>query len=616
MKLEKVLANLNSFEKNAFLKIIDGILAKEPKNAAAIDRVLSDSSRDLKNMDNINVAKVFALVEDEFMDYIRCEFGRSSSQLDILVDIISRDGNSIIKQDWFARLYEKELGLFDSKLKSFQAGMTSEKSELSKQRLRDYSIYLECLRTAYENDGLNNLDSKVTEDEQSILRTLAVQMGLSQEEVKLIKYQILPVQKMAIDEVINELRAIGVIFYSKKNNLVYVADEMVRLLRMLRGKEVADKLFRRVLRCFREPLINQICKQHRIDWRLPLEEKIKEIIKEGVSFTGVLMNDVHKEGTSLSDKKKFINELCDTGLKISPPLKGVLIEEKVANLIKYLDEVERDERVSISIDGYDKLLRELAEVLPEITSKLRVVFELQEERIMNSGYLLDYNIKPRDILELLEQEELTRFCEAKSIKARGDLISNILEAFKDSENLYLENYENIGMRNVTSLKENGIVIKEAELGVKFEELTKKLFGVLGFNVDEEFRKKLNTSKDNIDIVLNLGNNDLILVECKTVKESGYNKFSSVSRQLKAYVNLAKHNDFRVIKFLLVAPDFSDEFVKDCGLEYELNLSLITASTLKKIAEGFKLTKHKQFPHNLLLRDVLIQEDRVLKAIER
>ena len=48
-------------------------------------------------MDNINVSKVFALVEDEFMEYIRCEFAHSASQLDILVDIISRDCNSIMK---------------------------------------------------------------------------------------------------------------------------------------------------------------------------------------------------------------------------------------------------------------------------------------------------------------------------------------------------------------------------------------------------------------------------------------------------------------------------------------------------------------------------------------
>lgn len=616
MKLEKVLANLNSFEKNAFLKIIDGILAKKPKNAKAIDEVLSDSSRDLKNMENINVTKVFALVEDEFMEYIRCEFTHSTSQLDILIDIISRDGNSIIKQDWFSRLYEKELKAFMSRLEEFKTGMESGKSELGPQRLRDYRIYRECLHTAYHNDEQNNLDRKVTDDEQSILSTLSDQLALSQEEVKLIKYQILPVKACAIDDVINELRAIGVIFYSKKNNTIYVADEMVRLLRILRGKEVADKYFRRMLRSLREPLINQICKQHRIDWRLPLDAKIKEIINGGVSFTGILMNDVHKDGTTLSDKKKFLNELCDTGLKITPPLKGVLIEEKIGNLIKYFDDVEQDERVGISIDGYEKLLREVEEVLSDVPQRLRQIFELQEERIMHTGYLLDYNIKPRDILELLSNEELVKFCESKGVKTRGDIITNILDAYKDSENLYLENYENIGARNLSVLKENGILIKEADLGIKFEDLTKKLFGVLGFNVDEAFRKKLNTTKDNIDIVLNLGNNDLILVECKTAKDSSYNKFSSVSRQLKAYRDLAKHNDFRVIKFLLVAPDFSDDFVKDCGLEYELNLSLITASSLKKIAESFKSTKHKTFPHNLLMRDVLIQEDRVLKAIER
>ena len=65
-----------------------------------------------------------------------------------------------------------------------------------------------------------------------------------------------------------------------------------------------------------------------------------------------------------------------------------------------------------------------------------------------------------------------------------------------------------------------------------------------------------------------------------------------------------------------APEFSDDFIKDCGLEYELNLSLITASSLMKILVGFKNSKMKVFPHNLLMRDVLIQEDRVLKAIAR
>ncbi|HCS19550.1 MAG TPA: hypothetical protein DIW47_03120 [Bacteroidetes bacterium] len=268
----------------------------------------------------------------------------------------------------------------------------------------------------------------------------------------------------------------------------------------------------------------------------------------------------------------------------------------------------------MSVDGYDRLVRELDENLKGLNQLVRSEFELQEEHVLKSAYLLDYNIKPRDILELIPEKELAEFCKFKEIKTRGDEILNILEAYKDADNLYLENYENIGFRNLLGLKESGLIVKEAELGVKFEELTKKIFHLLGFNVNEELRKKLNTNKDLIDIVLDLGNNDLILIECKTIKESGYNKFSAVSRQLKSYTTLAKHNNYKVIKSLLVAPDFSDDFIKECGLEYELNLSLITASTLIKILGAFKSSKHKQFPHNLLMRDVLIQEDRVLKAI--
>lgn len=617
MKLEKILDNLNSFEKNSFLKIIDSIVAERPKNAKAVDKILSNSTKDLKNIDNINVAKVFDLVEDEFGECVRDEFVNTTSQLDILIDIVIRDGNSIMKQDWFSRLYEKELQSINKKIKDFKAIIDSEKpSNISDQRQRDYKIYRACLQTAYHNDDNNNLDRKITTDELSILLTLSSQLSLSQEEVKLINYLIVPVKKLEIDTIINDLKSLGIIFYSKKTSTIYVADEVIRILRKVRGKEVADKFFRRTLRLLREPQINLICKEHQIDWRLPLDQKIKEIIHEGISFSGIFTDDMHKEGTNLTDKKKIINDLCDKGLKISPSLKGTLLEEKIANLIAYFEDIERDEKVGISIDGYEKLLIDMGEILPKLNQQLKVEFELQDENVLRSNYLLDYNIKPRDILEIVTEKELEVFCNAKDIKTRGDLILNILEAYKDAENMYLENYENIGFRDLSTLKENGITIKESDLGVKFEGLTKTVFHKLGFNVDEKLRKKLNTTKDKIDIVLNIGNNDLILVECKTVKESGYNKFSAVSRQLKAYAELAKKNEFKVIKSLLVAPDFSDDFVKDCGLEYKLNLSLISASSLIKILEGFKISKHKNFPHNLLMRDVLIQEERVLKAIIR
>ena len=616
MKLENILNHLNSFEKNSFLKIIDSTLADKPKNVKEVDKILNDTSRDLKNVDNINVAKVFSLVEDEFAEYVKSEFVNTSSQLDILIDIIIRDGNCIMKQDWLARLYETELKKLDKKLKDFKNAIEQDKSEIDEQRQRDYRIYKACLNTAYNNDAENNATRKITSDEQSIIFTLSQQLGLSQDEIKLINYLIVPVQKLPIDEVINDLKSIGVIFYSKKTSTIYVADELVKVLRKVRGKDVADKFSRRMLRLLREPQINLICKKHNIDWRLPIDQKIKEIINGGISLSDVFINDIHKDGTKLTDKKKFLIDLCDNGLKISPSLRGATIEEKLASLISYFEEVQKDEKVGISIDGYEKLLIEIGETLPNLNQLLKNEFELQDEKVLKSHFLLDHNIKPRDILEVVPEIDLDKFCKERGIKTRGDLILNILEAYKDAENLYLENYENIGFRNLNKLKDNGIQIKEAELGLKFEDLTKTIFSKLGFEVDEKLRKQINTNKDQIDIILNLGNNDLILVECKTSKESGYNKFSTVSRQLKSYSDLAKRNNFKVIKSLLVAPEFTDEFIKDCGLDYELNLSLITASSLVKIMEGFKNSKHKQFPYNLLMRDVLIQEDRVLKAIDK
>lgn len=617
MKLELILDQLNSFEKNSFLKIINDIISDHPKNSKDINQILSsDTDRNLKNIDNIHIAKVFHLIQAEFSECIRKEFLNTTSQLDILTDIIIRDGNCLMKQDWFSRLYEAEIKHIKKKVKALENSFEDNKSEIEEQRKKHYKIYKACLQTAYTNDDEHNSDRKITTDELSILLTLSSQLELSQEEIKLINYTIIPIQKHPIDTVINDLKNIGVLFYSRKHGTVYVADEIVSVLRKIRGKEVADKFFRRVLRLLREPQINLICKKHNIDWRQPYEQKIREIITEGISFSGVLSNDIFKDDTTLTDRKNAINDLCDKGIGITPSIGGATLEDKIANLINYFEETEKDEKVGISVDGYEKLLIDLNETLPKLNAQVKGEFQLQAENVLKSNLLLNHNIKPRDILELISPQDLEKFCKARAIKTRGDFISNILSVYKDSENLYLENYENIGNRNLIALKENGIRLREGELGIKFEQLTKMIFTKLGFHVDEKLCKKLNTRKDKIDILLNLGNNELILVECKTVKESGYNKFSTVLRQLKAYINLVKINDYKVIKTLLIAPEFSDDFVSDTELETELNLSLITTASLFNILNGFKESKHKKFPHVLLMRDVLIKEDRIIKAIQK
>jgi hypothetical protein len=614
MKLEKILDKLGSIEKNSFIKIIDNIISKNPKNIKEIEKILISADKGLKSVDNQNISNIFDLTSNDFSKYIECEFQEVASQLDILIDIIIRDGNYIMKQDWFSRLYENEIKNLKTKIKALNTELESEKSELSEDRKRDYRIYKACLSTAYNNDKDNNREAKITSDELSIILTLSKELSLSQEEIKLINYTILPIKKSDIQEVINSLKNIGVIFYSKKDSTIYVADEMVRLLRKIRKKEVAEKFSRRTLKLLREPIINQIAKNHNIDRKLNYSQKIEGIIKEGVLFTNLLSTEIYKDGITLTEKKKTLNELCEKGLNINT-LKGNTLEEKINSLIEHFENVEKDEKIGISLDGFEKLLTELNQSLPILNKQLKDHYELQDEYVLNASFLLDYNIKPRDILDLIIKEDLSKFIKDNGIKQRGDDLLNILEHYKDVENLYLENYENVGYRNLNLLKENGISIKEGELGSKFEELTKVIFKGLGFNVDEKFKTKLNTNKDMIDILLNLGNNEVIIVECKTSKEKGYNKFSSVSRQLKSYQNLALKNNLRIVKILLIAPEFSDDFVSDCGMDTEMNLSLISASTLLNIFDSFKISKYQEFPH-VLFRDVLINEERILKALSK
>lgn len=615
MKLEKILDKLGSLEKNSFIKIIDNIISKNPKNIKEIEKILISVDKGLKSVDNQNVSNIFELTSNDFSKHIECEFQEVTSQLDILIDIIIRDGNCIIKQDWFSRLYEKEIKNLNTKIKILNTEFENEKSELSVERKRDYRIYKSCLTTAYKNDVVNNREPKITSDELSIILTLSKELGLSQEEIKLINYTILPIKKLEMPDLINSLKNIGIIFYSKKDNIIYVADEMVRLLRKIRKKEVAEKFCRRTLKLLREPIINQIAKIHNMDRKLTYSEKIEKIIKDGVSFTSLLSSEIYKDGITLTEKKKTLNELCEKGLNINN-LKGSTLEDKINSLIEHFENVEKDEKVGISLDGYEKMLKELNQSLPKLDKQLKDQYELEDDCQINASFLLDYNIKPRDILDLLIKEDLSKFIKDNRIKQRGEDLLNILEHYKDVENLYLENYENVGYRNFNLLKENGISIKESEIGLKFEELTKLIFKGLGFNVDEKFKNQLNTNKDMIDILLNLGNNEVIIVECKTSKEKGYNKFSSVSRQLKSYQNLALKNNLRIEKILLIAPEFSDDFVTDCGMDTEMkNLSLISASTLSHIFESFKASKYQEFPH-VLFRDTLINEELILKALSK
>ena len=616
MKLEKILEKLNSLEKGQFLKIINNLSSAE-KNNPQLEAILNRSDSNLKNADAVQVAQAFEALSERFVDFIMDDYTKVSSQLDILLNIITRDGNCIMRLDWFARLYEDEIKKQKKAIDAFKADVTADKPTMDILRVRDYKIYAACLKTAYYNDTVSNFTPKITSDEQSILDSLAKALELSQDERTMIKYSVLGIKKAGtIDDVIAELKEKGLVFLSKKNNVVYVADEVVSLARRIRGRELADKYFRRVLLQIKEPQINMVCRKHGIDNKLPYNEKIELIISSGVSLSDVLKEDIHKPDSKLNDRKKIITELCDDRLAISPSIKGLTLDDKVDNLIGYFNKQFKEEKLGISAGGFDRLLMDLNEFVKGANKTIRSTFQIQEEDVMHGEFLSDYNIMPRDVLELFPIDALIGLCNARQIKTRGNVVDNILASYKDSENLLVENYESIGFRDINALKDSGIVITESELGSTFEDVTKYIFGKLGLDVDEKLRKKLNTDKDKMDILIRTGENSVVLVECKTVKESGYNKFSAVSRQVKAYKNLLEKNDYHVDRIIIVAPDFSEDFIADCGDEFALPITLLKAGSLTAIYNTVKSTGVSRFTLQMFARDILVQEDRIIRALKK
>jgi hypothetical protein len=608
MKLLKILDLTNQTEKNSFIKNLITIMNKDDNEDAQIEQI--------RNATNENIVKIFKMefVQIEFQKQIQNALAYNFN-LDILIDIIIRDGNCIMSRDWLHKLYTKEITSIESEKAKFNIVLEDEKkSNIDVNRKRDYLIYRECVKTAYTNDEAQNRECTITHDELSILNTLSQNLDLSPAETRNIYYSVLPLNKMDIDTIIKYLKDLGLLFYSRKRLEVYIPEETVSILRRLKGYEIASKHFRRILKVLKDSQISLVCRKHDIDRTLSREEKIKAIIEKGLNVRTTLNQGIFKENTTVTEKKEFLNELIEKKMKLTFPSKGVMLKDKISNIITHFNTIEKDDKIGIANEGYEKLLKDINTFIPETNEIVKTEFEIQGDYILRFDLLLDYNIKPRDVLDLINKPTLVLFCKNQQIKHIGNLVDNILEAYRDTESLYIENFHLISNRDYNGLKDNGINIKESELGIVFEKITKSMFHKLGFVIDEKLKTTINDKKNKLDIVLRINDKEIIIVECKTHKDKEFNKFSSVFRQVKAYHKKAEDSGFKVIKSLIIASDFSDDFINECELDFELNLSLITAKTMLNILEAFKQSRHQAFPYKLLMKDVLINESRIIKAI--
>lgn len=616
MRLIKVLDIVNQIEKSSFLKILDGFCLDLRKEKPKIDKILAEGAGEIKKVDDTNIVDLFNLLSDQYYAHLEERIQFSDYHLDILVDVLIRDGNSIMSREWFSRLYNDQLSKLRTNIKTFSSQLTQEKSDISPERKRDYLIYQTCVKTGYENDLLRNREEYLSWEEKSILQSLARSLELSNEEIRWISYSVIPPSKFNIDDIITELKESGIIFYSRKNSIVYVPDEIIWLLRKIMGIEIPNKFLRRILRNLTDPEINMVAKKHTIQKGLTRNNKIQEILAQGVNVSDLLVNEIFKVDIPKSKRAIRIQTLMEKDLEIKLPSYGRSLEDKVHKVIQYFNNVEKDESMSLPRDGYDKMLKDLKKKIPRLNNRVKKEFQLQPEDVLIPELLNDYTIKPRDILYLLTKDEIRGFCRSMNIPSRGTLVSNVLKNYRNIDDLFIENYELVGGRDLKALRERSLEVKESELGILYEKLAKKIFSQLGFDVNESLRKSLSTQKHQMDIVLDLGKQDVIIVECKTKKDKQYNQYTAISRQLKSYQQLCQNKGYHVLQVLVIANDFSQEFIGECEYDYEINLSLLTSVGLKTILNGLKESRHIELPVRLLLKDGLLDADRIVRVLNK
>jgi len=508
MKLLKIVNTCNQIEINPFYKVLNEIISQIDEKIELEKKTDAEHFVKAFNQPTIN-----QLYKKRLQSALN-----NNLLLDLITDIFIKDGNSIMSRDWFNDLFRLEIKELRATISDFRKLFNDEGNPFDSdpKRIRDYKTFKACVQTAYSNDLSFGTAEKITLDELSILQTLKNSLGLSNEEARGIYYLIVgekELEHLDIDKIITMARDECTLFHIRKQNTIFIPDEFISILREIKGISLPDKFTRRILKALQDKQINMIKKNHGIR-ESERHHKIEAIIKQGINIYDILSEEIFPTDEKIPARMEVLKDLIENKLEIHLSSTGRTISDRISNLVEYFNEQDSDSNIGIARDGYEKMIRDLVTFNGEIDSLIRAEFQIQKNVELSAENMLDYSIRPRDILYLLPQVMLVEFCAHLSLSYRGkNKVNVILGNYKNQKNLHLENYILIANNDMAGLKNQGI--NDINVGTEFENVTKTIFNQLGFNVNEELRGNTNSNKEKADIILDLGDGKIIIVECKS-----------------------------------------------------------------------------------------------------
>ncbi len=612
MKLSQVLSQINQIERSKFVSCLDRIRTEAIKKDSSLEDKFSPGGQ-LKSASGSEITELFSAVTTHFSDYLREQLSLGGPQIALLINILSRDGNAIARQTWIESLYGEEHERLANLSKAISKEIDECENTNEYSRGQRFSIYRACFKVAYENDYRLNREAKVTDDERTILNVLAERLGMSVNEAFAVEHLEVPVPATNIQDALNVLREIGVVFIDKRKSEVLVADEIVDILRAIQNKELADKYTTRILRSLTDAELATAMRKHGEKSRgTTRQEKIKWVSHSGISIRNILSKDIYSDENT-NQKKERLKELIED-LNLSVDKLGTKLDDRIDVLVNALTNGSEAEFNILSASGFGELVGSLKETTPSVLDRIRDEFEIEPNEDLDPERLRSLSISPLDILYLYGNDEIKVIRDELKLSKRGNPRTEILQSYANATDKLIEHYDLLASRDLAGLTAAGITIREAELGSKFEEITRTKLEMLGLFVDEELRKQVNTAKDKADIIVSLGDDDVIVGEVKSHKNGDFAKYSTTSRQVKAYVNRCEANGKRVAQVLIVAPSFSDDFVAAAEMDTDVNISLLEAKGLKAIVAAYKSRRKPNFSAKLLTKGGLLKADLIAKTV--
>ena len=569
----------------------------------------TDKQITLSNDEKTTYNEAFSYFKDtEYRKHV-CNVLRNDFLLDIAADILIKEGHCIMSVAEFSEQFKKQFEIVYSDVnQNWLSKISLEEADiLENPRNRDYHVYAECVKEAFlnneesfsQNFGVKN----VSTEENSILACLARNLGLSHWEARAIFIAVLISSlggktkglRYNLDDVIDGLVSNAIVIrIRKENNKLYCPEEVVDVIRGIRGIGIERKYLRRIVSNMDDRMLNLIRARHSIS-RCDREEKERRIIDQNIDIYELLSVDIFDEGIKENDKKRIFNDFISKKLGIDDSLiTGRTLEQKIKCLIDYYQNDLNERNDFVSIDGYKELLRKLGD------RKVRAAMEkLDLADLLNQNDFVEElqrrDVFAKDILYLFSDDELRELCDESGIQyfksdSTSKLVTKIIDSVSTAENRLIEYYDLLARGASAELAEKGINISSlSEMGNKFQSTTQTIFEKLGLKVVNY--PNPSGKKEFTDIMLEF-DEGLVIVECKSHKEK-YSDFASTLRQVKSYCH-AYSSSYNVIGAVLVSWSFTEDFIKKAESYTELDcyLALLRAEDLKEIY--FALKDEKKF----------------------